>query len=113
MSGTTIRFRRNTSVEWTALNPVLMSGEPGFETDTGKEKRGDGVSRWTELEYFLPESHVVSLVDTSVDAAVAEIVIDAGGVSFEQLEEHVESPNPHPAYDDGPSFLLLYQNAKV
>lgn len=29
------------------------------------------------------------------------------------LDEHVNSPSPHPVYDDGPSFLLSYQNAKV
>lgn len=29
------------------------------------------------------------------------------------LAEHINSPTPHPAYDDGPSFLLLYNNAKV
>lgn len=29
------------------------------------------------------------------------------------LQGHVDSPLPHPVYDDGPSFLLLYQNAKV
>lgn len=26
---------------------------------------------------------------------------------------HEEDPTPHPAYDDGPSLMLLYQNAKV
>ena len=31
------------------------------------------------------------------------------------LTDHVNSPTPHPAYDspDGPSLVLLYQNAKV
>lgn len=29
------------------------------------------------------------------------------------VTEHVLDETPHPAYDDGPSFLLLYQNAKV
>jgi hypothetical protein len=29
------------------------------------------------------------------------------------LDAHINSPTPHPIYDDGPSFLLLYQNAKV
>jgi hypothetical protein len=32
-------------------NSVLGSGEPGFETDTGKEKIGDGVTAWTSLPY--------------------------------------------------------------
>ena len=29
------------------------------------------------------------------------------------IQSHVESEAPHPAYDDGPSFVLLYENAKV
>lgn len=31
----------------------------------------------------------------------------------EVVDEHVNSETPHPVYDDGPSFELLYQNAKV
>lgn len=29
------------------------------------------------------------------------------------LTDHLDDSTPHPVYDDGPSFLLLYQNAKV
>lgn len=36
-----------------------MAGEPGFETDTGKIKVGDGVTRWTDLGY-IGESSVVN-----------------------------------------------------
>ena len=36
-----------------------------------------------------------------------------GGVSSNDMILHVNSPTPHPAYDDGPSLMLLYQNAKV
>lgn len=46
-----IDFRQGTAAAWTSTNPVLASGEPGFETDTGKLKIGDGVSVWTSLDY--------------------------------------------------------------
>jgi hypothetical protein len=46
-----IQFRRGTASEWTAANPVLASGEPGFEEDTGKTKVGNGVSPWDVLPY--------------------------------------------------------------
>lgn len=36
-----------------------------------------------------------------------------GDGSQGDLDSHVYSDTPHPAYDDGVSFLLLYQNAKV
>ena len=33
------------------MNPVLLSGEVGYESDTKKSKVGDGVKTWNELEY--------------------------------------------------------------
>lgn len=44
-------MRRGTAAQWTAANPVLASGEPGFETDTGKTKIGNGTAAWTALPY--------------------------------------------------------------
>lgn len=48
---TTIKLRRDSAVNWTTSNPVLASGEPGVETDTGKFKLGDGVKTWSALAY--------------------------------------------------------------
>ena len=39
------------STEWSTLNPVLSSGEIGYESDTGNFKIGDGTSRWNSLSY--------------------------------------------------------------
>lgn len=46
-----IRKRRDTAANWTSENPVLGLGEIGRETDTGKEKTGDGVTSWNALPY--------------------------------------------------------------
>jgi len=46
-----LRFKRGTAAQWTAANPVLLLGEPGFEKDTGKVKIGDGTSTWSALAY--------------------------------------------------------------
>lgn len=51
-----IEFRRDTAANWTGVNPTLDAGEPGFETDTGKLKIGDGVTAWTSLAYVVPAS---------------------------------------------------------
>lgn len=88
----TIRFRRDEASRWAEVNPVLAEGEPGFESDTGKFKIGDGDARWLDLEYFKPSN--ISLLP-------------------QDLQDHINAATPHPAYDDGPSLLLLYQNAKV
>lgn len=36
-----------------------------------------------------------------------------GEVTSDDLQAHVDSPLPHPVYDDGPSLEILYENAKV
>ena len=48
---TKIQFRRDTAGNWTNTNPVLNQGEPGFETDTGKLKIGNGSNNWNCLPY--------------------------------------------------------------
>lgn len=47
-----IQVRRGTAASWTSTNPVLNAGEPGYETDTGKLKVGNGTTPWTGLSYF-------------------------------------------------------------
>lgn len=46
-----IQFRKGTAAQWTSVNPVLDSGEPGFESDTNKLKFGDGTTAWNSLAY--------------------------------------------------------------
>ena len=46
-----IQLRRGSSTTWTSVNPVLDSGEIGYESDTGKFKIGNGSSVWTLLSY--------------------------------------------------------------
>lgn len=46
-----IQYRRGTAAQWTAVNPVLAQGEPGYEYDTGKFKVGNGVDTWNVLPY--------------------------------------------------------------
>lgn len=46
-----LQLRRGTAAQWTAANPVLAQGEPGFEYDTGKLKYGDGATAWNSLTY--------------------------------------------------------------
>lgn len=46
-----IQYRRGTAAEWTSANPTLAVGEPGYETDTGKFKVGNGSTAWNSLAY--------------------------------------------------------------
>lgn len=51
-----IQYRRDTAANWTAANPVLGLGEPGYETDTSKYKVGDGATAWASLAYKLDKA---------------------------------------------------------
>jgi hypothetical protein len=51
----TFKLRRGTAAAWLAADPVLQSGEPGVETDTGKLKIGNGLLKWTQLGYLSGE----------------------------------------------------------
>ena len=44
-----IQFRRGTSEEWAAANPVLAEGEPGYDKTNGDFKVGDGLTQWLDL----------------------------------------------------------------
>jgi hypothetical protein len=48
-----IVLRRDTSTNWTTNNPVLLLGEPGFETNTSRMKIGDGSTLWNDLPYYV------------------------------------------------------------
>ena len=48
---TTIKFRRDTSANWTSVNPIPAQGEPCYETDTGKLKIGNGSDNYMTLPY--------------------------------------------------------------
>lgn len=45
----TIQFRKGLGSEWTSTNPVLASGEPGYDLTNSILKIGDGINTWTDL----------------------------------------------------------------
>lgn len=50
--GIVIKLRRDSSTNWSNINPVLHEGEAGYELNTGKLKIGDGNTLWNNLPYF-------------------------------------------------------------
>lgn len=72
-----IQQRAATAAQWTTKNPVLLQGEYGFESDTKKQKVGDGVTAWNSLSYHYDPN------DSGVGAAIAA---------------HEAAANPHPVY---------------
>lgn len=69
------QLRRGSAAEWTADNPVLLSGEPGVESDTYKLKIGNGVAAWNDLAYFPDIGSIVSGV-ASVDGRTGIVLLN-------------------------------------
>jgi hypothetical protein len=95
MSVERIQNRRGTSEQWLLRNPILGSGEIGFEVNTGKFKMGDGTSTWSQLSYFetsdgididLSNYYTKSQTDTNIGTAIAALV-DSAPSTLDTLNE--------------------------
>jgi hypothetical protein len=87
-----IKLRRDTSTNWTTVNPVLSNGEPGIETDTRRIKFGNGSLAWNLLPYvkinysdILNAPAIPSLVGYATETYVNTAVNDVIGISPAQL----------------------------
>jgi hypothetical protein len=96
--GSRIQLRRGTAAFWMDENPVLHQGEPGYETNTRKLKIGDGETFWRDLPYYTG----LNIGEGTDDATAMQLILN-----------HISSATPHSVYDDGPSLVLIYENAKV
>ena len=70
--------RTDTAANWTANNPTLLSGELGFESDTGKAKLGDGSTAWTSLGYL-------GLIDSNGEYSLSQLLLPLGSASAPSL----------------------------
>lgn len=78
-----ILFRRGTAVDWTTADPVLGSGEPGFETDTGKFKIGDGSNTWSVLQYASTfDSPIENLSNVTITSPTSGQVLKYNGTAW-------------------------------
>jgi hypothetical protein len=67
--------RRDTAANWTSVNPTLLAGEIGIESNTNKWKVGDGTTAWASLGY-IPGLSISAYPLVNVDiASNAEIAV--------------------------------------
>jgi hypothetical protein len=84
----TIQLRRDTAANWSATNPVLVSGQPGYDTTNNLLKIGDGSTAWNSLAAI---SGVASISDgdkgdISVTSSGTVWTIDNDSVTFAKLQ---------------------------
>lgn len=69
---TQIQIRRGTALQWSTTNPILASGEFGYETDTTYFKIGDGTTAWNSLS-------VLNGITASATATFTNKTFDTAG----------------------------------
>lgn len=62
-----LQIRHDTSANWVQVNPILMSGEIGYDTTAKQFKIGDGTTAWNSLAYTLTGPSPEPLQDTRTD----------------------------------------------
>lgn len=81
-----LRFKRATAARWQELNPLLLSGEPGYEKDTGQLKIGDGVLYWNDLSYLSGEGGSPIVLE-NIDDRVNELLVAGNGIDLNYDDE--------------------------
>ena len=61
-----IQNKYDTADNWKTVNPVLKTGEIGFD-DLGRAKVGDGVTSWNSLNYINDVEKLVAQTDTTTN----------------------------------------------
>lgn len=66
-----MKLRQGTAGTWAALNPVLLAGEPGYETDTKRLRIGDGVTAFTSLPFITVDAAAYQPASAKLTALAA------------------------------------------
>lgn len=74
-----IQLRRATEAEWVRVDPVLRKGEPALSTDVYKLKIGDGVKKWSEIDYLETRYTAGDGIDIQDDViSIGDLILDCG-----------------------------------
>ncbi len=74
--------RRDSTNNWTNINPVLGPGEIGYDTDEKKFKIGDGTSAWNDLVFYESGSGSAYTPGRGISIASDEISVNARSSQF-------------------------------
>ena len=106
---THIQQRRGLASEWLAENPILLEGEAGHETDTGKWKLGDGVTAWASLPY----KQNVDSVSGKTGAVVLEVADVDGAAPLDSPALTGNPTAPTPAASDNDTSIATTAYVKA
>jgi hypothetical protein len=79
---TAITIRKGSSSQWNSTNPVLASGEPGYDLSNNILKIGDGVSDWNSLKNVASISGLITASSGNFNSlSVSGIPVSVSGHS--------------------------------
>jgi len=95
-----IQLRNGTSAQWTSVNPTLMIGELGVETDTSQFKIGNGVLAWNALPYATSSNaysssvsitaQTASFLTTTNNYTVSNLIV-SGSLIYPRISSSIQS----------------------
>lgn len=87
-----IQLRNDTAENWINANPLLLKGEMGVETDTGKTKIGNGTDHWTALKYSgVDEDTIKGIIDNNRNN-FTEVTPNEGESDAQALARMINNP---------------------
>ena len=100
---TKVKIRRDIAASWTVSDPVLESGEAGYEIDTSRLKIGNGSTPWTGLPYFGQTSpqFVASFTfaQATADTSALAVASPSSGITLSDR-------SGRPAWSDGTDWIF-------
>lgn len=75
-----IILRKGSDIEWSGTNPVLASGEPGYDTVNKVFKIGDGSSTWLTLSGINIASSQITDLNSSVSGLLPANIVNGSGI---------------------------------
>lgn len=96
-AGIKIQLRHDTAANWTSVNPVLLEGEVGIETDTKKQKIGDGSTPWNNLAYDLGSTALQRFNADGQPVAVDQLLTTSTAIGSYNID--ISSYLPNDSYD--------------
>lgn len=88
--------RRDSTADWASVDPVLLDGELGYDTDEDRFKIGDGVTEWTGLPW----------ADRLEDVLAAQAAAEAAQAAAEDARDDAEAIAGLPTADAANALLI-------
>lgn len=64
------------SLVWSRANPTLGNSEPALSTDNGQLRIGDGKTKWSDLESFVPAASTLTAIEAALSAGTGIVESD-------------------------------------